>query len=120
MLEDGTVFESKGLDGLDPLEFVTDEGEWTFFSKKKKVRKIPLILKLFLIPWSLFCLSAEQVITGLDRAVMTMKKGERALLTIKPEYGFGDGEVKQDLAAVPPCSTLIYEVEMLNFTRVTF
>lgn len=28
MLEDGTVFEKKGLDGLDPMKFVTDEGEW--------------------------------------------------------------------------------------------
>lgn len=67
-----------------------------------------------------FCLFTEQVIAGLDRAVMTMKKGELGLLTIKPEYGFGIAEVKRDLAVVPPCSTIIYEVEMLDFTRVSF
>ncbi|EXC36632.1 Peptidyl-prolyl cis-trans isomerase FKBP65 [Morus notabilis] len=80
-LEDGTVFEKKGIDGETPLNFVTDE---------------------------------EQVITGLDIAAATMKKGERAVLTIHPDYGFGNVEVRRDLAVVPPSSTLTYEVEMLD------
>ncbi|XP_071925161.1 70 kDa peptidyl-prolyl isomerase-like isoform X3 [Coffea arabica] len=84
MLEDGTVFDKRGLDGTDAMEFVTDE---------------------------------EQVIAGLDRAVMTMKKGEHGLLTIKPEYGFGNAEVKQDLAIIPPISTILYEVEILDFIK---
>ncbi|VFQ75155.1 unnamed protein product [Cuscuta campestris] len=46
-----------------------------------------------------------------------MKKGEHAIVTVKPEYGFGSNAVKCDLTTVPPCSTLIYEVEMLEFTR---
>lgn len=29
MLEDGTVFEKKGYDGGEPLEFITDEGKST-------------------------------------------------------------------------------------------
>ncbi|KAL0432594.1 UNVERIFIED_CONTAM: peptidyl-prolyl isomerase [Sesamum latifolium] len=84
MLENGTVFESKGIDGEQPLEFITDE---------------------------------EQTIVGLDRAVSTMKKHEYALVTISPEYGFGSAEVKQDLAVVLPSSTILYEVEMLDFVR---
>ncbi|XAR48435.1 Peptidylprolyl isomerase [Bertholletia excelsa] len=84
MLEDGTVFEKKGFDGGEPLEFITDE---------------------------------EHVIAGLDRAAATMKKGEQAILTINPEYGFGSTEVKRDLAIVPPSSTIIYEVEMLDFIK---
>ncbi|KAA8528448.1 hypothetical protein F0562_035803 [Nyssa sinensis] len=84
MLEDGTVFEKKGFEGEEPLEFITDE---------------------------------EQVIAGLDRAAATMKKGEKAMLTITPEYGFGRTEVKRDLAIVPPCSTIVYQVEMLDFTK---
>lgn len=60
----------------------------------------------------------EQVITGLDRAVATMKKGEHAILTVKPEYGFGNIETKRDLAIVPPSSILVYEVEMLDFIKV--
>ncbi|GMI91081.1 rotamase FKBP 1, FK506 BINDING PROTEIN 62 [Hibiscus trionum] len=83
-LEDGTVFEKKGVDGGQPLEFITDE---------------------------------EQVIPGLDRAAATMKKGERALLTISPEYGFGTVVAERDLAVVPPSSNLIYEVEMLDFVK---
>lgn len=27
MLEDGTVFEKRGIDEIQPLEFITDEGE---------------------------------------------------------------------------------------------
>lgn len=61
----------------------------------------------------------EQVIAGLDRVAATMKKGERAILTINPEYGFGTVEVKRDLATVPPHSKLFYDVEMLDFIEVT-
>lgn len=83
-LEDGTVFEKKGIDGEQPLEFITDE---------------------------------EQVIAGLDRAVATMKKGEQAILTIHPDFGFGSSEVRRDLSVIPPSSNVVYEVEMLNFFK---
>lgn len=59
----------------------------------------------------------EQVIEGLDRAVMSMKKGEVALVTIPPEYAFGSAESKQDLAVVPPNSTVIYELELVSFVK---
>jgi FKBP-type peptidyl-prolyl cis-trans isomerase len=61
---------------------------------------------------------AEQVIDGLDKAVMTMKKGEVALLTIRPEYAFGSSESRQELAVVPPNSTLYYEVELVSVVKV--
>ena len=48
----------------------------------------------------------------------TMKKGEVALLTIAPEYGFGATESKQELATVPPNSTLSYEIELVSFDKV--
>ncbi|KAM1265581.1 hypothetical protein ACFX2J_035250 [Malus domestica] len=59
----------------------------------------------------------EQVIDGLDRAVLTMKKGEVALLTIAPEYAFGSSESHQELAVVPPNSTVNYEVELASFEK---
>ncbi|XP_044494603.1 peptidyl-prolyl cis-trans isomerase FKBP62-like [Mangifera indica] len=59
----------------------------------------------------------EQVIDGLDRAVMKMKKSEVALLTIAPAYAFGSSESKQDLAVVPPNSTVHYEVELVSFDK---
>jgi FK506-binding protein 4/5 len=61
---------------------------------------------------------AEQVIDGLDRAVMTMKKGEIAIVTIFPEYGYKDTQTQRDLAVVPPHSTLIYEIELISFIKV--
>ncbi|KAH7849821.1 hypothetical protein Vadar_023470 [Vaccinium darrowii] len=64
-----------------------------------------------------FITDEEQVIAGLDRAAVTMKKKEQAILTITPEYGFGSTAVKRDLAVVPPNSTLIYDVEMLDFVK---
>ena len=61
---------------------------------------------------------AEQVIDGLDRAVMTMKKGEVSLVTIEPEYAFGSTGSKQELAVVPPNATVTYEIELISFIKV--
>lgn len=51
--------------------------------------------------------------------MMKMKKGEVALLIIAPEYGFRSSESKQELAVVPPNSTLYYEVELVSFDKVS-
>ncbi|XP_027929377.1 peptidyl-prolyl cis-trans isomerase FKBP62-like [Vigna unguiculata] len=59
----------------------------------------------------------EQVVDGLDRAVLTMKNGEVALLTIAPEYAFGSSESQQELAVVPPNSTVYFEVELVSFEK---
>lgn len=48
---------------------------------------------------------------------MTMKKNEVALLTIAPEYAFGSTESQQELAVVPPNSTVHYEVELVSFEK---
>lgn len=63
-------------------------------------------------------LYAEQGIAGLDRVAATMKKGEWAIVTINHEYGFGNVEAKRDLATVPSCAKLYYEVEMMDFIKV--
>ncbi|KAJ6687106.1 PEPTIDYL-PROLYL CIS-TRANS ISOMERASE [Salix purpurea] len=59
----------------------------------------------------------DEVIDGLDRAVVTMKKGEVALLTVAPEYAFGSSESQQELAVVPPNSTVCYEIELVSFDK---
>lgn len=58
------------------------------------------------------------MIDGLDKAVMTMKKNEVALLTIASEYAFGPSESQQELSVVPPNSTVCYEVELVSFEKV--
>ena len=47
-----------------------------------------------------------------------MKKGEIALVAIQPEYAFGPSGSSQELATVPPSSTVYYEVELLSFVKV--
>ncbi|XP_072973113.1 peptidyl-prolyl cis-trans isomerase FKBP62-like isoform X2 [Typha angustifolia] len=64
-----------------------------------------------------FVIDEEQVISGLDRAVATMLKGEYSQVTVKPEYGFGNDVVIRDSVTIPACSTLMYEVELLDFTE---
>eukprot|EP00252_Welwitschia_mirabilis_P017965 TRINITY_DN40097_c0_g1_i1.p1 TRINITY_DN40097_c0_g1~~TRINITY_DN40097_c0_g1_i1.p1 ORF type:complete len:559 (+),score=133.00 TRINITY_DN40097_c0_g1_i1:209-1885(+) len=63
-----------------------------------------------------FMTGEEQVVEGLDRAVMTMKKGEVATVTVFPEYAY-QSETKTDLAVVPPRTTLVYEIEMVSFVK---
>ncbi len=40
-----------------------------------------------------------------------MRKGERAVLTIAPEYAYGDSQT----GPIPPKSTLKFDVELLDF-----
>jgi FK506-binding protein 4/5 len=64
-----------------------------------------------------FVTDEGQVIDGLDKAVLSMKKKEHALVTIAPEYGFGSAETKRDLATVPANSTLTYDIELVDFVK---
>ncbi|KAL6959512.1 Peptidyl-prolyl cis-trans isomerase fkbp62, partial [Sarracenia purpurea var. burkii] len=66
-----------------------------------------------------FKIDEDQVIEGLDRAVMKMKKGEVALLIISAEYAFGPYGSQQELDVVPPNSTVYFEVELVSFVKVS-
>lgn len=48
-----------------------------------------------------------------------MRKGEIALITIQPDYGFGSSESQQEMAIVPGNSPLCYQVEMVSFIKVS-
>ena len=58
-----------------------------------------------------FNLGQGAVIKGWDIGVATMKKGEKAILTCKPEYAYGPAA--QD--KIPANSTLQFEVELLSW-----
>jgi len=57
-----------------------------------------------------FTLGAGQVIAGWDEGLVGMKVGEKKILTIPPEKGYGDRAV----STIPANSTLIFDVELVD------
>ena len=58
-----------------------------------------------------FNLGKREVILGWDKGVATMKKGEKCLLTCKPDYAYGS----RGIGPIPGNSTLEFEVELLGW-----
>ncbi|KAK8935396.1 70 kDa peptidyl-prolyl isomerase [Platanthera zijinensis] len=55
------------------------------------------------------------------KAIKTMKKGEKVLLTVKPQYAFGEKgrPASGGEGVVPPNATLLIELELLSWKNVT-
>ena len=60
--------------------------------------------------------SLDQVVPGFREGIAGMKIGGRRELTIPPTMGYGpDGQRNPDgSVAIPPCATLIFDVELLD------
>jgi FKBP-type peptidyl-prolyl cis-trans isomerase len=60
-----------------------------------------------------FYLGAGDVIQGWDVGLVGMKRGEKRKLKIPPELAYGE----RAMGGIPPWSTLIFEIEMVNYNR---
>ncbi len=60
-----------------------------------------------------FTLGVGQVIRGWDEGFSGMQVGGKRLLIVAPDYGYGE----QGVGAIPPNSTLIFEVELLDVKK---
>ncbi|KAH6563263.1 hypothetical protein BASA50_001841 [Batrachochytrium salamandrivorans] len=54
-----------------------------------------------------------RVIKGWDEGIPSMSLGERAIITIQPEYGYG---ARGSPGAIPPNAVLVFDVELLKIT----
>ena len=58
-----------------------------------------------------FPVGAERVIKGWDEAFLSMKKGEKRVLIIPPELGYGPA----GRGPIPPNATMVFDVELVDF-----
>ncbi|KAF9776559.1 Peptidyl-prolyl cis-trans isomerase fpr2 [Fusarium sp. DS 682] len=61
-----------------------------------------------------FVVGAGQVIKGWDQGLLDMCIGEKRLLTIPPEYGYG----QRAIGPIPAGSTLVFETELVGIQGV--
>lgn len=63
-----------------------------------------------------FIIGEGQVIRGWDEGFASMKVGEKAMLTIRSDYGYGKSGSPPK---IPPDATLNFEVELIDFKEKT-
>ncbi|XP_044505306.1 70 kDa peptidyl-prolyl isomerase-like [Mangifera indica] len=98
----GEGFDRPGEGSLVKVMYIGKLEDGTIFERKGSDEE----------PYEFLTLE-ENINEGLDRAIMTMKKGEQAIVTVNEEY-LCSREVSEFVAAN---SVLYYEVHLIDFTK---
>ena len=62
-----------------------------------------------------FVVGDKQMIPGFNEVLPTMRKGEKAKVTLPPNMAYGEKEVKEDgYILIPANSTLVFEIFLIN------
>ena len=61
-----------------------------------------------------FELGAGMVIPGWDFGLINVREGSQIILTVPPELAYGSAE---DIPGIPPNSTLVFEIEVLDVEK---
>lgn len=61
-----------------------------------------------------FRVGQGQVIRGWDEGLQRFTTGQRAIMTIQHQYGYGERGIPP---AIPPKATLVFDVELLSFKK---
>lgn len=103
-LEDGTIFDST-YERNEPFDFELNKG-----THSKLFNEI--VVKFFQIITVIYTQCTEAVVKGFNMAVASMKKGEKAHFTIKPQHASG---ASNNPPNIPEDSTVIFEVKSFNY-----
>jgi FKBP-type peptidyl-prolyl cis-trans isomerase len=61
-----------------------------------------------------FRVRRDEVIEGWDQIIQQMKKGEKRLVIVPPEYGYG---TRGQPPKIPRAATLVFEMELIEFGK---
>jgi len=98
---DATHFPQEGNTVRIQYEGFYDDGDTLFDSSIKRGQPF------------YFRLGKGQVIRGFDAAVAKMSLGQKMEIRLPPSYGYGAQGYDP---IIPPNATLIYQIELLDFT----
>jgi len=109
---------------------LTDKGIYKFIIKEGS-GDVPVNGELILISYQGSLLSGEiinhftslefklgqqwQVIDGIERAIRTMKLGERALIIVPSEYAWGEEGTSDK--SIAPFTTVLFDIELLSVKK---
>jgi FKBP-type peptidyl-prolyl cis-trans isomerase len=120
-LKDNNITVKPTVSGLYYIEKVKGAGPQAVAGKRVKVHYTGTLLNGTKFDSSRdrdqpfeFTLGKGQVIQGWDEGIALMKKGGKAMLIIPSSIGYGD----RDMGQIPPFSTLVFDVELLDVTDV--